>query len=203
MKPAYFKGIQWTKVFVTGPLDSVHNKYKFYCQLYKTNVSIYSEGAHEIVRHYQSEGHLRKDQRWRYEQLRKLDKTTGTTVHAVRGKDGHILSACQLEKEKPLSESALLVDIGPHFPFYDEYMASAGGLTNKDVRKGTQISLIGRFVPYFGDIVILKGLWAEVGIFTNHQHMFGDLDWSSTTLTVSRRLRTLLFFLSTGSFRVG
>ena len=44
MKPAYFKGIQWTKVFVTGPLDPVHNEYKFYCQICKTNVSIFSKG---------------------------------------------------------------------------------------------------------------------------------------------------------------
>ena len=26
MKPAYFKGIQWTRVFVAGPLDPFHNK---------------------------------------------------------------------------------------------------------------------------------------------------------------------------------
>ena len=88
MKPAYFKGIQWTKVFVTGPLDPVHNKTKFYCQICKTNVSIYSKGAREIIRHYQSESHLRKDQRWRFEHLGKLDKITGITVHAVRGKMG-------------------------------------------------------------------------------------------------------------------
>ena len=67
MKPAYFNGIQWTKVFVTGPLDPVHNKYKFYCQICKTNVSIFSKKAREIVRHYQTESHLRKDQRWRYD----------------------------------------------------------------------------------------------------------------------------------------
>ena len=33
MKAAYFKGAQWTKVFVTGPLDPVHNKHKFYSQI--------------------------------------------------------------------------------------------------------------------------------------------------------------------------
>ena len=47
MELSYFKGIQWTKVFVTGPLDPVHNKHKFYCQICKTNVSIYSKGAFE------------------------------------------------------------------------------------------------------------------------------------------------------------
>ena len=50
MKEAYFKGIQWTRTFVTGPLDPEHNKHKFYCQICKTNVSIFSKGAREIVR---------------------------------------------------------------------------------------------------------------------------------------------------------
>ena len=102
MKPVYFKGIQWTKVFVTGPLDPIHNKHKLYCQICKTNVSIYSKGAREIIRHYQSESHLRRDQRWRYEQLGKYDKISGVTVHAVRGSDGHVLSALEFgEREAP------------------------------------------------------------------------------------------------------
>ena len=118
--------------------------------------------------------------------LREVDRVTGATVLAVRGKDGRVLSAFGLQKEKPLFESAPLVDIGPRFPFYDEYMAGAGGLTSpEDVRLGTQISLIGRFVPYFGDFTILQRLWTEVGNFTNHQDLFGNLDWSSTALTVS------------------
>ena len=77
MKTGYFKNIQWTRLFVTGPLDPLHNKHKLYCQLCKSNVSIYSKGAREIVRHYQSEAHLRRDQRWRYEHLGKFDKISG------------------------------------------------------------------------------------------------------------------------------
>ena len=66
MKDAYFKSIQWTRTFVSGPVDPIHNKFKFYCMLCKTNVSISSKGAREILRHYKKEGHLRKDQKWRY-----------------------------------------------------------------------------------------------------------------------------------------
>ena len=173
MKTAYFKGIQWTKIFVTVQLDSLHNKHRFYCQICITNVSIYSKGAREIIRHYQSEAHLRKDQKWRFEHLGRIGKFTGLTVHAVRGKDGRILSALELEKEKPLFLSAPLVDIGQRFPFYEYYMAGIGGLNDpEDVRLGTQISLIGRFVPHFGNLTILDGLWTEVGISTNHQDAF-------------------------------
>ena len=187
MKPASFEDIPWTRVFVTGPLDPMHNKHSIYCQLCKTNVSIYSKGAREIVKHYQSEAHLRRDKRWRYEHLGKFDKITGVNVHAVRGRDGHIQSALELEKEKPLFEFAPLMDIGPRFPFYEEYTAGVGGLSNpEDVRISPQKSLIARFVPHFGNLDVLEGLWTEVGNFTNHQEMFGDLDWSSTMITVSR-----------------
>ena len=189
MKPAYFKGIQWTKIFVTGPLDPVQNKHNFYCQICKTNVSIYSKGAREIIRHYQSEAHLSKDQRRRFEHLGQINKLTGLTAHAVRGKDGQILSARDLEKEKLRFMTAPLVDIGPRFPFHEDYMAGVGGLKDpEDVRLATQISLIGRLIPHFGNLTVLEGLWAEVGNSTNDQDIFRQLDWGSLTLTVSIRL---------------
>ena len=32
MKEAYFKGMEWTRTFVSGPVDPRWNKYKFYCR---------------------------------------------------------------------------------------------------------------------------------------------------------------------------
>ena len=93
---------------------------------------------------------------------------------------------------------APLMEIGPRFPFYEEYMAGVGGLSNpEDIGIGTQISLITRFVPHFGNLNILEGLWTKVDNFTNHQDMFGDLDWGSTMITV-RILLIFLFFLFYG-----
>ena len=102
MKEAYFKVIRWTKIFVTGSLDPAHKKYKFYCRICKSNVSIYSKGAKEIIRHYQSESHLRKDQLWRYTYLKKVDEVTGIETHQVRGKNGVILTPLELEKKAPI-----------------------------------------------------------------------------------------------------
>ena len=96
MKEAYFKAIQWKKVFVTGPLDPAHNQYKFYCSICKTNVSIYSQGAWEIVRHYQAKSHLRKDQLWQYTHLCRKDQVTGVVAHQVRGKNGVLLTPLEL-----------------------------------------------------------------------------------------------------------
>ena len=186
MKDAYFKGIQWTRPFVSGPLDPLHNRYKFYCQICKTNISIYSKGARAILRHYKTQGHLRRDQRWRYEHLREIDATTGKVTHQVRGKDGYVLTPLQLEKEKSFFIDAPLVDIGDKFPFYDDYVATMGGTSSPDeLRMTTQISLIGLFAPHGGDLALLRNLWTRFGAFTSHQGFFSDFDWRSDNLTVS------------------
>ena len=185
MKDAYFKGIQWTGTFVSGPVDPVHNKFKFYCILCKTNVSIFSKGAREILRHCKTGEHLRKDHKWRYTHLQETDEVTGVTTHQVRGKDGYVLTPIELEREKPLFMVIPLVEAGDRFPFYDDYMTSIGGITNPDdLRTSTLISLIGTFVPRDGNISLLQSLWTGVGVFTNHQALFSSFDWGSATLTV-------------------
>ena len=200
MKEAYFNGIKWTKTFVTGSLDPVHNKHKFYCQLSKANVSLKSKGAREIIRLFRYETHLRKDQRWKFEYLTKVNEVTGVTSHEVRGKDGHILTPLELEKEKPLFIDAPLVDVGDKYPFYDEHMAGIGAFTNPtETRASMQISLIGLFVPYCGNVSLLQTLWTQKGVTANHQELFSPFDWGATKLTVgsflivSRTPRTFLF----------
>ena len=59
--PGSSVSIKWTETFVTRPLDPMHITHKFYCQIGRTNVSIHSKGP-KILRQYQSEAHLRKEQ---------------------------------------------------------------------------------------------------------------------------------------------
>ena len=186
MKEAYFKGIRWTKIFVTGPLDPAHNQYIFYCRICKSNVSIYSKGAREIIRHYQSESHLRKDQLWRFTYLKNVNEITKVVTHQVRGRNGMLLTPLELEKEKPFFENVQLIDIGEEFPFYEEYLArQEGRQTTGDSRDCTQIALVGTMVPFSGDIRMLQALWTQVGIHMNYQEAFLPFDWGSTRLTVS------------------
>ena len=48
MKEAYFKGMEWTRTFVSGPVDPRSNPYKFYCQICKANTSIYGKGPEKF-----------------------------------------------------------------------------------------------------------------------------------------------------------
>ena len=117
LKEGYFERMAWTRTFVSGPVDPKGNRYKFYCQICTGNVSIYGKGAREILRHYATEKHLRKDQRWRYEHLSTVDPVNKTVQHQVRGKDGKIFTPYQLQLELPLFIEFELVDIGEKTPF--------------------------------------------------------------------------------------
>ena len=186
MKEAYFRGMEWTRTFVSGPVDPKWNKYKFYCQICKANISIYSKGAREILRHHSTEKHLRKDQRWRYEYLYKLDPCTNTRIPQVRGKDGKLLTPYELAIELPRFKDVELVDIGEKLPFYDEYMAGADHMSSSsENRARIQISVLGRFLPNYGDIDILRSFWRDIGVVVNHQALFTDINWTKERLTVS------------------
>ena len=75
------------------------------------------------------------------------------TTQQVRGKDGYVLTAKELEGEKPSFLEVPFDDAGDRFPFYDDYMASLCGITNPDeLRSSTLISLIGVFVPRDGNL---------------------------------------------------
>ena len=109
--------MEWTRTFVSGPVDPKWNRYKFYCQICKANISIYSKGASEILRHHSTEKHLKKDQRWRYEHLYKIDPYTKARIPQVRGRDGKLLTPFQLALELPKFQDVELVDIGKSAPF--------------------------------------------------------------------------------------
>ena len=186
MKEEYFEGMAWTRTFVSGPVDPKWNKYKFYCQICKGNVSIYGKGAREILRHYSTDKHLRKDQRWRYEHLSTIDPLTKAVQHQVRGRDGKILTPYQLEQELKHFIDAELVDIGEKLPFYHEFMAGAQHMaSSSDNRARVQISILGHYLPTFGDIRALRGLWKDIGVVVNHQALFKDFNWGKERLSVS------------------
>ena len=186
MKEAYFKGMEWTRTFVSGPVDPRWNRYKFYCQICKANISIYAKGARETLRHHSSEKHLRKDQRWRYEYLYKVDPITKARIPQVRGKDGKLLTPYQLALELPKFKDPELVDIGTKLPFYEEYISGADYMSSSsENRARVQISVLARFLPHYGDIDVLRSFWRDIGVVVNHQSLFTDFNWTQERLTVS------------------
>ena len=96
MKETYFEGITWTKTFASGSLNYLTLSEK---------------------------GHLRKDQRWRYEYLRTTELTCVVT-HALREPVGHNFTPMELLKELRLFMNTPHVDIGDKYPFYNDYITT-------------------------------------------------------------------------------
>ena len=186
LKSDFARGMTWARTFVSGPKDPLANKYSFYCQICKVNLSCRSKGATEIRRHHKTEKHLRKDQRWRYEHLRITDPVTGKVEYQVRDKYGRVLEPFELERELPKFINAELVDIGPKFPLYDDYIAGLGRTTAEpETRLNVQLSLMATYLEAHGTLSFLESLWSRVGVFANHQEMFADFDWSKEHILVS------------------
>ena len=186
MREEFFSKIGWTRFFLSGPADPLHNPHMVWCHMCKKNFSVKTKGVVEILRHHRTEKHLRKDQRWRYEHPRSVDPVTEKIQHRVRGRNGKILSKVELAQELPKFIHTELVDVGERFPFYEDYLkGSTTALVTPQSRAKTQICLIGDFIQKQGDLTVLRKLWSRVGSFTDYQAAFHDFDWSEERITVS------------------
>ena len=186
MREEFFSKTGWTRSFISGPADPVHNPLMVWCHICKKNFSIKSKAPYEILRHHRTQRHLRRDQRWRYEHLRSTDPITGKVQHRVRGANGRILTKMELAKELPHFINEELVDIGERLPFYDDYIkGSTTALVTTESRAKTQLCLVGDFAKTQGDLMVLRNLWSRMGSFTNHQATVTDFDWEEERLTVS------------------
>ena len=186
MREEFFSKIGWTRSFISGPADPLHNPHLVWCHICKKNFSIKTKGPYEILRHHRTERHLRRDQRWRYEQLRSTDPVTVKVQHRVRGGNGKLLSKVELAKKLTKFIKVELVDIGEGFPFYEDFVkGSTTALVTPEARTKTQLCLVGDFIRTQGNLMDLRNLWSRMGSFTNHQATFNDSDWGEQRLSVS------------------
>ena len=177
MREEIFAKIGWTRSFVSGPADPIHNPYMVYCHYCKNNFSIHTKGTMEILRHHRTEKHLRRDQRWWYEHLKSTYPKTLKTQHRVRGKNGKILTKLELAKELPKFIHAELVDIEERFPFYEDVVRGrTTPLITPEYRARTQLCIVADFIQHHGGIAILRSMWAKIGSFTDHQAALCDFD---------------------------
>ena len=185
MKESCFQGQEWTRVFATGPIDPENNQFRFYCQICKYNVSMYSKGKGELKRHYRRESHLRKDQRWRYEHLRIIDPYSKVSTPMVRDKHGVLLKGVALEAEMPLFINEELVELGPKFPFYEDFIMGRNPTqTSAETKATVQLSVFIRFLHGSGNLPFLRSFWNSVGAIINHQTAFDDIEWTLQEFSV-------------------
>ena len=164
MREEVFSKIGWTRSFISGPADPLHNPHMVWCHICKKNFSIKSKGPYEILRYHRTDRHLRRDQRWRYEHLRSVDPVSGKVQHRVRGANGKILTKIELANQLPKFINAELVDIGEKLPFYEDFIrGTTTALVTQEARIKTQLCLVGDFITTIGDLTVLRNLWSRMG----------------------------------------
>ena len=186
MREEFFAEIGWTRSFISGPADPLHNPHMVWCHICKRNISIKSKGVMEILRHHRTEKHLRKDQKWRYTHLKSVDSVSNKPQHRVRGRNGKLLNKSELVKELPKFIHAELVDIGERFPFYEDFVKGrTTPMITPESRAKTQLCIVADFIQTQGDLSLLRNLWSRISSFTDHQASLCDFDWGEEHLTVS------------------
>ena len=138
MREEFLSKIGWTRLFISGPPDPVDKPHMVWCHVCKKNFSIIWKGSLETLRHHQTEKHLQRDQRWRYEHLNSVVFVTGIVHHRVRGKNRKVLTKIELAKKLPKFIHAELIDIGERFPFYEDFVK---GSTTALVTPGSQTNI--------------------------------------------------------------
>ena len=121
MREECFSKTGWTRSFISGPADPRHSPHMVWCNICK-KISVKTKGPLEILRHHRTERHFRRDQKRRYEHLNSAHPHTGKVHHRMRGRNGKVLSKIELAKELPIFMQVQPVDIGEHFPFYDDFV---------------------------------------------------------------------------------
>ena len=191
MNESCLRGQERTGAFATGPVDPEYNQFRFYCQICKYNVSMYSKGKGELRRHYRRESHLRKDQRWRYENLQQITPVTKVETPLVRDKTGVLLKGAAWQAELPFFMDEELVDIGPKYPFYEDYILGRDpSQTSAESKASVQLSLFGRFLQGGSRLSFLRSFWNNVGVLLNHQSTFSDIDFSDGFFSVSSSIHS-------------
>ena len=77
----------------------------------------------------------------------------------VPGKDDKLLTPYQLELELPKFNGAELVDIGESCFFVRNSWRGQHMTSSSDNRARVQMSILGHYIPTFGDLRALRGLW--------------------------------------------
>ena len=102
------------RFFVTGPTDASTKLSEFYCRLCQKDVSVFTHGSSEVLRHFQGIRHFARVQRLRLE----------TPGWRVLGFDGKPLTKDELERQSENILRAPLVVRDREYPFGEDLISS-------------------------------------------------------------------------------
>ena len=107
--PEMLSRVPWASRFFSGPKEPGDNPYSAYCHICSINISVWSKGHHDIVRHWKRERHFRREQLYR--DSHGMD---------VLDRERNVLTGRKLEVEREIFSTAKVVELGPRYPYIGE-----------------------------------------------------------------------------------
>ena len=117
MREEFLSKIGGTRSFILGPADPLHNPHMVWCHMCKKIFPVKTKGPVEILRHHRPEKHLRREQRWRPEHLKRINPVTGKIQLRVQDRNGKILSKNELTQELPKLIYTKHIEVWERIPF--------------------------------------------------------------------------------------
>ena len=177
---------------MTGPSDAANMPSHFYCRLCRKNVSVLTQGNHEVLRHFQGRRHFARDQRLRLE-------TPGWRVLDFQGNP---LAENELEREREKIQKGPLVVRDYEHPFAEDLICDEAGVIDPQLSVLTKVSCLvdglemggshGLIQKLLVQFVLTAGPMRREVAWTRDEVLVGSVDFRNLFVSFLIHIVTLL-----------
>ena len=146
-----YAAIELGRFLVTGPSDAAIMPRPFYCRVCRKNVSVLTNGHHEVLQHFQGSRHFAHDQRLRLE----------TPWWRVQVFHGNPLTEDELEPQREKIRKGPLVIRDCAHPFVEDLIADEAGVVDPQLPVLTKVSCLVDALKMGGSYELVEKLWAQ------------------------------------------
>ena len=137
--------------FVTGATDAAGKPSHFYCRICRKDVSVLTDGPHEILRHYQGVKHFARDQQLRLE----------APGWPVLDFEGNPLSESELERRREHILGGPLVVRDREYPFAEELIVDESRAPDATLPVVAKVSSLIEILRLGGPYEPVNQLWSQ------------------------------------------
>ena len=181
------------RFFVTGPSDAAKMPSHFYCRLCRNNVSVLTNGHHEVLRHFQGRRHFARDQRLRLE-------TPGWRVLDFQGNH---LSEDELERQRENVQKGPLVVRDRELPFAEDLITDEAGVVDAQLPVLAKVSCLVDAMKMGFSYGLVEKLWPQFVLtavpvnrevaWTRDEVLVGSVDFRNPFVSCLIHIVVLLF----------
>ena len=137
------------RFFVTGAIDAAGKPSHFYCGICRKDISVLTNGPHEVLRHFQGVKHFARDQRLRLE----------TPDWRVLDFEGNRLTENELERRRESILRDPLVIRDREYPFAEDLIVDDSGAPDAKLPVPAKVSSLVEVLRLGGSYELVHQLW--------------------------------------------